>query len=289
MESIKYINKCVITKMLLINLFLFFAFAVYSQKTEQKQGLGVIPDSCEFMTLYETTEALRNSELFLNKNGYPYVLIGYKIAGLLPDSVFNIFELPDKSSPSQIICTENGLTYLKNKNLLQIMEDDSIRTLFKMKDDKFKINLIDDNTLYLTKYTKDSSTVFLFDAGTSQIMKLFTVAGKINDIAGDGYNTYIAWGHGLFLLSDNQIFKLMDIEQNITTLGWSDYGLFFATATHIGYILNQYQPLPFISKPAKKLLPWDNQMYIQFEDGTISILFGLEYFEYFVNSVYNNN
>ena len=270
-------------------IFIFFYLGLSAQQADNKQRLCIIPDSCEFITLYDANDFnLKGSELFLNWYGDPYIIKGSTIAGLLPDSVFNVFELPDKSSPSQIICTENGVTYLKNKNLLQIMEDDSIRTLFKMKDDKFKINLIDDNTLYITKYTKDSSTVFLFNVGGSQIMRLFTVAGKINDIAGDGYNTYIALGHELFLLSDNQIFKLMDIEQDITALAWSDYGLFFTTTTHIGYILSQYQPLPFISKPAKKLLTWDNQMYIQFEDGTISILFGLEYFEYFVNSVYNN-
>jgi hypothetical protein len=272
-----------------IILCIFFWSGLLAQQADHKQSISIIPDSCEFITLYDANDFnLKGSELFLNWYGDPYIIKGNTIAALLPDFVFNIFELPDKSSPSQMICTENGITYLKHKNLIQIMEEDSIRTLFKMKDDKFQISLIADYLLYITTYTKDSSTVFIFDVGGSQIMKLFTVAGKINTIAGNGLNTYIAMRGELFLLSDNDIFKLMNIEQDITTLAWTEYGLFFSTTTHIGYILNQYQPFPFITKPAKKLLPWDNQMYIQFEDGTISILFGLEYFEHFVNSVYNN-
>jgi hypothetical protein len=80
----------------------------------------------------------------------------------------------------------------------------------------------------------------------------------------------------------------MDIEQNITTLAWNEYGLFFSTSKNIGYIVNPFQPFPFFTKPAKKLISYNNQMYIQFEDGCISILFGLEYFENLVNSVYNH-
>ena len=81
----------------------------------------------------------------------------------------------------------------------------------------------------------------------------------------------------------------MEIKQEITKITCSEYGLFFSTKESIGYIIDEYQPFPFITKPAKKLLAWDNQMYIQFDDGTVSVLFGLEYFEYFVKSVYNNN
>ena len=80
----------------------------------------------------------------------------------------------------------------------------------------------------------------------------------------------------------------MEVEHDIITLAGCEYGLFFSTTKNIGYMANQYQPFPFITKPAKKLIPRDNLMYIQFEDGTISILFGLEYFENFVNSVYDN-
>ena len=280
-------NTTLMKKILLLNILLFFVLATYSQKIEKGQNFGILPDSCELLTLFEGTEALMNSELFLNQNGYPYISLGGKVVGILPDTTFRFFELPDKSSPSQIICTENGIIYLKNKNLIQTMEDDDIRTLFTMKDTKFQLNAISDYLLYITTYTKDSSTVFVFDADASQIMKLFVMAGKINDIVGNGYNTYIAIGHTLFLLSDNTMFKIMDIEQEITTLAWTEYGLFFSTTKNIGYMVNPHQPLPFIAKPAKKLLTWDNQMYIQFEDGTISILFGLEYFENFVNSVYN--
>ena len=273
----------------LIIIYAFFCSSLLAQKADNKQNIDIIPDSCEFSILYNANEFnLKGSELFLNWDGDPYIINGSSIAALVPDAMLNIFELPDKSSPSQIICTPSGFTYLKNNNLLQIMKGDTIRTLFKMKDEKFKINLIDNNTLYITTYTKDSSTVFIFDTGTSQIMKLFSVAGKINDIVGDGLNTYVAIKHELFVLSDNQIFKIMNIEQDITTLAWTEYGLFYATTTHIGYMVNPHQPFHFISKSAKKLLPFDNQMYIQFEDGTISILFGLEYFENFVNSIYNN-
>jgi len=269
-------------------LYTFGYSGLFAQQVGNTQSISIIPAGCEFVTLYDANDFnLFGSQLFLNWHGDPYVIKGNIIAALLPDSDFKIFELPDKSSPSQIICSRNGSTYLANKNLIQVMEDDKVRTLFAMRDDKFRINLIDDYLLYITTYTKDSSTIFLFDVHYAQIMKLFVTSDKISDVAGDGFDTYVAKGQELFLLSDNDIFKIMEIEQDITTLAWTEYGLFFSTTSSIGYIVNPYQPLPFITKPAKKLLPWNNMMYIQFEDGTISVLFGLEYFEDFVNSIYD--
>ena len=263
-----------------------------AQNANTQKNLIIIPDSSEFVTLYDANEFdLKHSELFLNWNGYPYIMRGNTIIELLYDSVFNIFELPDKSSPTQLLCTTEGITYLKNGKLIQIMKDDDIQTLLTLPDTQFHIGLADNSLLYITRYIKDSSTIFLYDTDLFVITKLFTVEGKINDVAGDGLHTYLAKGGEIFLLSDSEIFKIMEIEQDITTLALSDYGLFFSTSQSIGYIDidKPYQPFPFINKPAKKLLTWDNQMYIQFNDGTISILFGLEYFEYFVESIYNNN
>ena len=278
------------TQIFLIILCACFCSVLFAQTADNKQNFSIIPDNCEFMTLYNAKdiEDLKEYNLFLSWHGAPYIIKGKTIIGLLPDSIFQIFELPDKSSPSQIICTKTGITYLKTNNLIQIMEDNIVSTLLTMKDANFQINLADEQLLYITTYSKDSSKVFLFDIKASQIVKLFAIAGKVNDIAGDGFNTYVAIGHKIFLLSNNHILKVMDIEQDITMFAWTEYGLFFSTTKNIGYIVNSHEPLPFTTKPAKKLLPFGNQMYIQFEDGTISILFGLEYFESFVNSVYNN-
>ena len=275
--------------LLIFSVFIFYS-AIFAQQIENKQSVSVIPNSCELITLYDANDFnLKGSELFLNWYGDPYIIKGSTIAALLPDSTLSLFELPDKSSPTQIFCTPSGITYLKNNNLLQIMEDDTIRTLLKLKNDKFKVSLANDRLFYIIAYDNDSSTVFLFNAGSLQIIKLINVAGKINGITGNGDITYMAIDDKVFLLSDDIVLQIMEIEQPITMLAGSEYGLFFSTETNIGYIVNSYQPFPFISKPAKKLLPLKNQMYIQFEDGTISILFGLEYFENFVNSIYNDN
>ncbi len=259
-----------------------------TQPSKPHKGPGMLPDSCLLVTFVEAGRTdMRDAGLFLDWNGEPCIVRGNRIGRLLPDSAgFIPMELPDRSAPSQIICTGGGTTYLKSGNLIRVMRDKKIETLFDMGSGDFRIGGTGEQLLYITTWDRDSSRVFLYDTSAALLLKLCAVRGRINDVAGDGVNTYVATGDGVYMLFDGRTFKAMSLGSEVKKLAWTEGGLFFSSATGIGFIADPGQPFPFINRPAREILAGDDALYILFEDGGVAALLGTGYFESFVRKIY---
>lgn len=250
--------------------------ACSTKKENQKEDFcGILPTQSDFFVLIEpNTISITENHLFLDFAGNPYLIIDSLAFALFSDKNGTVLSVPFSLIPNEICCFSDGSMFiLQDTSLIKIANNKKEYTI-PLPYRQLQINKAGENGIYVCglNMLNKKYDLYFIDKNKNTMIKIISDSIPVNTAVGTGSITMVAMDSIIYLLHDGKMQSLLKADEKITALTDNEAGIFFSTASSVGFFDEQYQPVMFYNKGALKLLSHSDTLYILDNDRRFSFI-----------------
>ena len=277
----KYLK--IIIVLVISSIGVFLSTNCYSQNQK-----GFLPNKCAYTVISQASSLTKTAQLVYGNNfRFPFLFNDGTIFLLSNDEVKEpvIFALPEEIKGCEDVFILDSLLICKDGKTVKSFNGEEIDVIVKMTDRQYSIFPANDGFFYLVEHKTKSSSVFLVQAATGDLSKLFDAPFKIDIIAGTGPESYVVSNEMIYFVS-KEVCTLVEIaDSEVQSLDFYSEGAFFSTERACYYMGLPGKSYPFLFGDIKQVMLVDNRLYLLFSDGLLSVIEHADQYQTFLDEV----
>ena len=270
----------------IVSVGLFLSINAYSQNQQK----GFIPDSCSYMVISQPSRVTKNAQMVYGNNfKFPFLMSDGIMVLLANDEIKDTisFMLPNDIKDCEEAFILDSLLICKYSKTIKSFNGEKVDTVLVMPDEQYHIYPSNDGLFYLVKHDTDSSSVYLVQATTSKLMRLFDTPFLIDNITGTGRDSFVTSSGKIYFVSDDTCILLEVADSKVQSIDFSSDGAFYSTENACYYLGLPGKSYPFLLGNIKQLMLVDNRLYLLFRDGLLSVIDHADQYQALLDQVIN--
>lgn len=269
---------------------MLFLFCIWFCKTSfaQNTDKGFLPKTCSYTVLSQPSRLTKTAQLVYGNNfRFPFLFNDGTMVLLSNDEIKEpvMFALPEEIKGCEDVFILDSLLICNEGKTVKSFDGEEIDDIVKMTNQQYSIFPANDGFFYLVEHKTKSSSVYLVQAATGDLSKLFDAPFKIDIIAGTGPESYVVSNEMIYFVS-KEVCTLVEIaDSEVQSLDFYSEGAFFSTGRACYYMGLPGKSYPFLFGDIKQVMLVDNRLYLLFSDGLLSVIEHADQYQIFLDEV----
>lgn len=271
-------------------LILFGSLLLFQHGFAQNKYKGFITDSCSYTVLSQPSRVTKSAQLvYGNYFRFPFLMTDGTMLLMSNDEVEEpvAFALPNEIKDCEEVFILDSLLVCKYGKTIERFDGEQIDTVLLLPDEQYKIYPANDGLFYLVKHEIDSSSVYLVQAATKKLLKLFDTPFLVDNITGTGLESFVTSGEMIYYVSD-EICTLVEVaDSKVQSIDFYSDGAFYSTEKACYYMGLPGKSYPFLLGDIKQVMLVDNRLYLLFSNGLLSVINNANQYQILLDKVVN--
>ena len=277
-----------------LKFYIILATCLLTQGVTEAQSIkkGFLPGSCSYTVLSEPSRETKNAQIvYSDYYKFPFLLTDGTMLLLSNDEIKDpiAFNLPNEIKDCEDVFILDSLLICKYGNIIESFDGDRVDTLLIMPDEQYNIYPANNGLCYLVKHESDSSSVYLVQSTTGNILKLFETPIPIDNITGTGLESFVTSGEMIYFVSD-EICTLVEVaDSKVQSIDFFCDGAFYSTEKACYFMGIPGKSYPFLLGNIKQLMLVDNRLFLLFRNGLLSVIDQADQYQTLLDKVVNKD
>lgn len=236
-----------------------------------------------------------NTIFFVDFSGFPNILIDSMLINISPHKSENsqitkplmINEIPEK-----FYCLPNGCLVVRSNKIIKYIQPKGKELSIKPQLDSYDFNKSTDNGIYVwgKNYTAKKNELWCFNFDNDSKTKIFSSSKQIANVHGTGKLAIFSIDSIIYLLKNDIALPILVTKEKVNSIVLASGGFFYATNNGAYYFdLNNEISCSFINDGIKELHISGNNLYLNHNNGAISHIGNIQFFEELSYSIATQN